>query len=71
LPNGKWRFASIYGVGAAMGFTPQQVNAMSMWQFAAAFDGYVKANGGGEEKMSNAEADDLWKWLQSKEGAEF
>ncbi|MDW9473609.1 MULTISPECIES: hypothetical protein [Sinorhizobium] len=53
-----------------MGFTPQQVNAMSMWQFAAAFDGYVKANGGGEEKMSNAEADDLWKWLQSKDDAD-
>lgn len=53
-----------------MGFTPQQINAMSMWQFAAALDGYVKANGGGEEKMSNAEADDLWTWLQSKDDAD-
>ena len=38
-----------------------------MWQFLAAVDGYVKAQGG-EEKMSNAEVDDLWQWMQSKEG---
>jgi hypothetical protein len=49
-----------------MGFTPQQVNDMSMWQFMAAFDGYARANGA-KDKMSNAEADDLWKWLQEKE----
>ena len=49
-----------------MGFTPREVNEMSMWQFLAAFDGYVKAQGG-EEKMSNAEADELFQWLQSKE----
>jgi hypothetical protein len=49
-----------------MGFTPQHVNEMSMWQFLAAVDGYVKAQGG-EEKMSNAEADELFNWLQSKE----
>ena len=28
-----------------MGFTPQQVGDMSMWQFMAAADGYAKANG--------------------------
>ena len=49
-----------------MGFTPQQVNAMSMWQFLAAVDGYVRAQGG-EDKMSSKEADDLFAWLQSKE----
>lgn len=49
-----------------MGFTPQEVGKMSMWQYMAAVDGYVRAQGG-EEKMSNAEADDLWNWLQEKE----
>jgi hypothetical protein len=49
-----------------MGYSPQQVNAMSMWQFTAAVDGYVKANGG-EDKMSSAEADELWNWLQAKQ----
>lgn len=30
-----------------MGFTPQQVGAMSLWQFTAAVDGYARAHGGG------------------------
>lgn len=50
-----------------MGFTPQEVGKMSMWQFMAAVDGYVKAQGGGE-KMSNKEADELFEWLQAKDG---
>ncbi|MDX3929254.1 MAG: hypothetical protein QHC90_26065 [Shinella sp.] len=49
-----------------MGFSPQTVNGMSMWQFMAALDGYIRAQNG-VEKMTNAEADDLWQWLQSKE----
>lgn len=58
--------AAVYGVGAAMSFTPQQINEMSMWQFLAAVDGYVRAQGG-EDKMSSKEADELYAWLQSKE----
>lgn len=27
-----------------MGFTPQQVNAMSPWEYAAVVDGYVEAH---------------------------
>jgi hypothetical protein len=37
---------------------------MSMWQFFAAVDGHVKD----DDKMSSAETDELWEWLQSKEG---
>lgn len=29
-----------------MGFTPQQVGEMSLWQFAAVVDGVNRANGG-------------------------
>lgn len=40
---------------------------MSMWQFQAAYDGYAKANFAEDEgKMSSAEVDDVWEWLQSK-----
>lgn len=40
---------------------------MSMWQFLAAVDGYARANGG-DDKMSSKEADELFAWLQAKEG---
>ncbi|WP_186458327.1 hypothetical protein [Neorhizobium alkalisoli] len=45
-----------------MGFTPQDVRAMSMWQYFAALDGFQKANGA-EEGMTKAEEDDLWDWI--------
>jgi hypothetical protein len=40
---------------------------MSMWQFMAAVEGYLKANGADDGKMSDKEADDLFEWLKSKE----
>ena len=30
-----------------MGFTPAQVNAMSLWEFAACREGWAQAHGGG------------------------
>lgn len=39
---------------------------MSVWQFMAAVDGYVKANTSEENaSLSAKEADDLWGWLGS------
>lgn len=35
-----------------MGFTPQQVNAMSLWQWAAAYEGYYEANADPKDKGS-------------------
>lgn len=46
-----------------MGFTPQQVNAMSMWQFFTAAEVHKTEDG----KMSDKEADELFEWLRSKE----
>lgn len=48
-----------------MGFTPQQVGAMSFWQFAACVDGYNLANGGEEtiEPPTREEYDDLLRRL--------
>ncbi|ASY68902.1 hypothetical protein [Sinorhizobium fredii] len=40
---------------------------MSMWQLAAALEGYAKANDPEAAKeLSPAEADDLWDWMQKK-----
>ncbi len=49
-----------------MGFTPQQVNEMSVWQFMAAVDGYVKANSADDGKLDGKEIDDIWEWLQER-----
>lgn len=47
-----------------MGFTPQQVGEMSVWQYMAALDGYVAANTPeGERGLSKAEEDELADWL--------
>ncbi len=32
-----------------MGFTPAQVDAMGLWEFAACAHGYARTHGGGEK----------------------
>jgi hypothetical protein len=53
-----------------MGFTPQQVDQMSIWQFASALEGWLKANttdeDGGKAGMGDQQANEIWDWLQSK-----
>lgn len=46
-----------------MGFSPQQVNEMSVWQFLAASEGYIKANSPEDGGLSEKEKDELWDWL--------
>jgi hypothetical protein len=57
------RFSAIYGTGAALGFTPQQVDEMSFWQLGACVDGYNEAHGGELhfQPMSDEEFDELVK----------
>lgn len=50
-----------------MGFTPREVEDMSIWQFEAAAVGYAKQFG--DEGMTEAEATDLFDWLNSKTDA--
>ena len=51
-----------------MGFTPQQVGRMSVWQYLAALDGYVAANNPDAAKsLTDEEADELFEWLESRE----
>lgn len=43
-----------------MGFTPQDVRAMSLWQYMAAVDGYSRAHsGGGANGMDDKTFDEL------------
>ncbi len=47
-----------------MGFTPQQINAMSMWQYFAALNGYIAANSSAEsKKMTTEQAEELLDWV--------
>lgn len=51
-----------------MGFTPQQVNAMSLWQWFAALNGYIEANSSkGGAKISDSEAEELFAWIDGGE----
>ncbi|MBB3523080.1 hypothetical protein [Rhizobium sp. BK456] len=68
MPNGKIRFGAIYGTGAVLGFTPNDIKALSMWEFMAALEWYVKANSSDDGKMTSAEVEDVWKWMQGMEG---
>lgn len=65
LPNGKIRFSRLYGSAAVMGFTPQDVNKMSVFEFMSAALGYEKAHSNDNE-LSQEEADDVWNWMQQK-----
>jgi len=39
---------------------------MSMWQYMAALDGYIKANTPDEPgKLSESEKDELWDWVKA------
>ncbi len=68
MPNGKLRFAAIYGTGAVMGWSVDEVKRASMWEFMAALDGYIAHHSSEEDgKLSNSEVDELYEWLQSKE----
>jgi hypothetical protein len=47
-----------------MHFTPQQMRAMSMFDYLAALDG-MASDGEAGMSLSEAEKDDLWEWLQA------
>lgn len=51
-----------------MGFTPSDVDRMSVFQYMSALDGYAQAHGAeGDKSLSSDETDDIWSWLNSKE----
>lgn len=47
-----------------LGFSPQQVDAMSMWQFMAAVEGYAAAHNPKKPgSLSESDKDELAAWL--------
>lgn len=47
-----------------IGYTPRQVNEMSVWQYMAAVDGYAAAHDPDDAKgLSKDEIDDLWEFI--------
>jgi len=50
-----------------MGFTPQQIDEMSPWQFTAACEGYAEAHTvESSTTLSQSEADEIWEWMQER-----
>lgn len=49
-----------------MGFTPQEVDRMSVWQYAAAVNGFNRVNAAdGGNKLTDAEKAELSEWILS------
>mgnify|MGYP005994845155 CR=1 FL=1 len=42
-----------------MGFTPREVDAMSLWEFMACCDGFRSANGGSKGPSGDLSEDEL------------
>jgi len=53
----------MYGNGAAMGFSPDQVDSMSLWEYAACVDGHRHFHGA-EDEAEPPSYDDHLKMLQ-------
>lgn len=50
-----------------MGFDPEQIGRLSMWQYRAAFEGYVKANTPEDDgTLTKADEDALWEMVKAK-----
>jgi hypothetical protein len=47
-----------------MHFTPQQMRAMSLFDYLASLDGFSADPDGGKH-LSEDEKDELWEWLQA------
>ncbi|TBC01421.1 hypothetical protein ELH34_37445 [Rhizobium ruizarguesonis] len=44
LPNGKTRWSSYLAAGAVIGYSPRDIDDMTLWEFACCSEGYRKAH---------------------------
>ncbi|MEQ9634813.1 MAG: hypothetical protein RLW68_01880 [Devosia marina] len=51
-------------MGAKMGWSSQEVKAASMWEFFAAWNGYIEAPQD-KAKLTESEADELFAWIEA------
>lgn len=48
-----------------MGWGVAEARTVSLWQFLAAWEGFIQANSPEEEKkLSPKEVDELWDWIE-------
>ncbi len=66
LANGQWRFGPFYASGAVMGFSPQAINAMSLWQLITIIDGWNAHHAPADEQASltSSETEELWEFIK-------
>lgn len=55
--------AALYGAGVAMGFSPEQVKAMSMWEFAAVANAASRQHAAGGTRLTETERAELADWI--------
>lgn len=55
-----------YGYGAAMGYTPQDVNDMSLHQMRSAFEGFADFHNAKSGALTETEKDDLFAMVQDE-----
>lgn len=55
--------AALYAAGVAMGFSPNDIDRMSMWQFSAACAGFAQMHQSGGPRLTEAEKAELVEWL--------
>lgn len=50
-----------------MGYSPQQIDAMSLWQYTAVVDGFIRANDPkSNDRLSESEKDDLFGFIKEQ-----
>lgn len=56
--------AALYAAGVAMGFSPDQVKAMSLWEFAAVTNGFARQHSQDSgPRLTEDEKADLVEWI--------
>lgn len=65
--EGKLKSRDYYGMGAVIGYTPQQVDEMSLHQASAAFGGYADNRNAENGRMTETEKDDLFDLVQEEQ----
>ena len=56
-----------------MGFSPAQIDAMSIWEFDAVLDGYIEANTGEDSKkvnLSEEEKEEMYNAIMERNAEE-
>ena len=54
--TGRFDFGALYGTGAVLGFTPRDIDGMTLAEFDACVEGWKRANGADEKPEPPSEA---------------